>query len=68
MLEIRFWKSIEKYQFHPWNWKRLQIERLNIERLSPEILQYLEVGEEEDPAKEIEDRIKENQGCMISWK
>lgn len=34
------------------------MERLNIERLSPEVLQYLEVREKDDPAKEIEDRIK----------
>lgn len=34
------------------------METLNTERLSPEVLQYLEVGEEDDPAKEIEDRIK----------
>lgn len=34
------------------------MERLNIERLSPEVLQYLEVREKDDHAKEIEDRIK----------
>lgn len=65
MIELRFWKSIEKWQFYLGSWRRLQMEKLNSERLRsnlsglrPNVLQHLDVGKEDDPAKEIEGRIK----------
>lgn len=65
MLEIKFWKSVQKHQFYLWSWKRLQMVRLNTERLrtslsglSLKILQYLYVWKKDEAAKKTEDRVK----------
>lgn len=42
--------------------------RTNLSGLSPQVLQHLEVGEEDDPAKEMRAQSKENHDCVISWK
>ena len=72
---IKFWKSVQKHQFYLWSWNRLQMVRLNTERLrtnlsglSLKILQYLDVWKKDEAAKEIEDRIKGKSKCVTTWR